>query len=95
MADGKKVAGVARAGSHGHDFPKRKHWEREGAKANSPRGKALLERVANMEADDGAMASSSELEGNCPRSHQTMRKRDGEEEEKEASSLESTMTVAK
>ena len=39
MADGKKVAGVVRAGSLGHDFPKRKHWEREGDKASPYWGK--------------------------------------------------------
>jgi len=39
MADGKKVAGVVRAGSPGHDFPKRKHWEREGDKASPYWGK--------------------------------------------------------
>jgi len=33
------LAGVVCAGSTGHDFPKQKHWEREGVKASLSRGK--------------------------------------------------------
>ena len=39
MADGKKVAEDVHAGSPGNDFPKRKHWEREGDKASPYWGK--------------------------------------------------------
>jgi len=93
IAGGIEVAGVVRAGSPGHDFPKRKHWEREEVTVNPPRGKTRPGKAISTAVRDGAMAGPSEFMRNGFMKHHSMRERDGEKEEKEASSPLYSMAV--
>ena len=61
MAGGVEVTRVGGLGAAVHDTRSQRHWKREGAHANPPRGKSWPQEAATAAVHDGAMPASPEL----------------------------------
>jgi len=86
MADDEELISVALLRPTVHGFPIRKHRKKEEKMASAFLPFMWPEEVTIVAVHGGSMAGSSELEGSGLRSHETTWERDGEKEEKEASS---------